>query len=94
MYGIPKKAILKANKELIDIHKRCITNYLIQRSLKHKFQKKFFILYDHCINEHNIRHFFFRPIRVFVYALITDRLVEIEDYMEKKPKKKSRCTKN
>lgn len=90
MYGLPKKVILKANKELLELHKRCITTYLIQRSLKHKYQKKFFVIYDRYINEKNIRQFFFRPIRVFVYALITDRLDDISDYIYKtsKPKKK------
>ena len=31
MYELPEKVIKKSNEELIDIHKKCITNYLIQR---------------------------------------------------------------
>lgn len=92
MYGLSKKVILKADKELVELHKRCITTYLIQRSLKHKRQKQFFKIYDTYINETNIRNFFFKPIRVFVYALITDRLDKIQDYIS--PKKKKKCIKN
>lgn len=77
---LPKKVILKANKELVELHKRCITTYLIQRSLKHKKQKQFFKIYDAYIDENNIRNYFFKPIRVFVYALITDKLSKIKDY--------------
>lgn len=88
MYGLPKKVILKANKELLELHKRCITSYLIQRALKHKYQKRFFVIYDKYINEKNIRNFFHRPIRVFVYALITNRLGEISDYTSSAKKTK------
>lgn len=71
----------KANKELIDLHKRCITTYLTQRSVKYRVQKKFFILYDKYINEDNIRSYFHRPIKLFVYALTVDKLEQICQYM-------------
>lgn len=71
----------KANKELIDLHKRCITTYLTQRSVKHRIQKKFFILYDKYINEDNIRSYFHRPIKLFVYALTVDKLEQICQYI-------------
>ena len=71
----------KANKELIDLHKRCITTYLTQRSVKYRIQKKFFILYDKYINDDNIRSYFHRPIKLFVYALTIDRLEQICQYM-------------
>ena len=56
--GLSKKVILKANKELLELHKRCIVTYLTQRSLKHSKQKKFFVIYDMYINEKNIREYF------------------------------------
>lgn len=78
---LPKKVLDKANKELIDLHKRCITTYLTQRSVKHRIQKKFFILYDKYINEDNIRSYFHRPIKLFVYALTVDKLEQICQYI-------------
>lgn len=78
---LPKKVLDKANKELIDLHKRCITTYLTQRSVKYRVQKKFFILYDKYINEDNIRSYFHRPIKLFVYALTVDKLEQICQYM-------------
>ena len=71
----------KANKELIDLHKRGITTYLTQRSVKHRIQKKFFILYDKYIKEDNIRSYFHRPIKLFVYALTVDKLEQICQYI-------------
>lgn len=78
---LPKKVLDKANKELVDLHKRCITTYLTQRSVKYRVQKKFFILYDKYINDENIRSYFHRPIKLFVYALTVDRLEQICQYM-------------
>ena len=78
---LPKKVLDKANKELVDLHKRCITTYLTQRSVKYRIQKKFFILYDKYINDENIRSYFHRPIKLFVYALTVDKLEQICQYM-------------
>ena len=78
---LPKKVLDKANKELVDLHKRCITTYLTQRSVKYRVQKKFFILYDKYINDENIRSYFHRPIKLFVYALTVDKLEQICQYM-------------
>lgn len=90
MLGLSKKVILKANRELLDLHKRCIITYLTQRSVKHRTQKKFFTIYDKYIDEDNIRQYFHRPIRMFVYALVTNKLSQISDYIPHKPKKKSK----
>lgn len=87
MIGLPDKVILKVSKELLELHKKVLESYLTQRNLKHKYQKKFFKLYDLYINEKNIRRYFFRPSRLFVYALITNRLEEIEDYVPYQSKK-------
>lgn len=92
LYNIlSEKEHLKQNNELLELHKRCITDYLIQKSLKLSKRKKFFIIYDYYINDVNIREYFFRPIKLFVYALITNRLEEIRDYIPKdKPTKKKK----
>jgi hypothetical protein len=84
--GLPEKAIQKVDKELLELHKEVLKSYLTQRSLKHKYQKKFFKIYDYYISEKNIRRFFFRPAKLFVYALVTDRLDDIEDYVPLKDK--------
>ena len=55
--GLPEKAIQKVDKELLELHKEVLKSYLTQRSLKHKYQKKFFKIYDHYITEKNIRRF-------------------------------------
>ena len=86
--GLPEKAIQKVDKELLELHKEVLKSYLTQRSLKHKYQKKFFKIYDHYITEKNTRRFFFRSAKLFVYALVTDRLDEIENYVPVKDKKK------
>lgn len=88
IYELPEKELLKTNKELLELHKRVITNYLIQKSLKIKKRKKFFIIYDLYISETNIRRYFYRPIKLFVYAMITDKLKYIEDYVSYEPKNK------
>lgn len=80
MLSLSERTILKANRELLELHKRCIVTYLTQKAIKYSKQKKFFIIYDHYINEKNIRMFFHRPIKMFVYALITDHLDQIKDY--------------
>lgn len=79
--GLPEKAIQKVDKELLELHKEVLKSYLTQRSIKHKYQKKFFKIYDHYITEKNIRRFFFRSAKLFVYALVTNRLDVIEDYV-------------
>lgn len=83
MYELPEKVIKKSNEELIVIHKKCITNYLIQRQIKITRRRQIFIIYDHYINHENIRMFFYRPIKLFVYALVTNRLEEISNYIYK-----------
>lgn len=84
MYGLPEKVIKKSNEELLEIHKKCITNYLIQRQIKISKRKQFFALYEHYIDHKNIRMYFYRPIRMFIYALVTDQLDKISNYFTKK----------
>lgn len=91
---LSEKEHQKQNHELLELHKRCITDYLIQKSLKLSKRKKFFIIYDHYINDVNIKEYFFRPINLFVYALITNRLDEIQDYIPKQYNKTSKKKKH
>lgn len=76
-----EKEMLKQDKELLELHKRCCKTYLVQRSLKHSKIKKFFIIYDWYINPKNVRNFFFRPIHLFVQALVLNQLDQISDYI-------------
>lgn len=81
---LPKKEIVKTNRELLELHKRVILNYLIQYyAMKLRSRKKFFSIYEHYISEKNIQEYFNRPIKIFVYALITGTLDNIRDYFKK-----------
>lgn len=81
---LPDKVIVKAHKELLELHKRVVLNYLTQYyGMKVKYRKKFFILYEMYISEDNIRFYFNRPIKMFVYALVTGTLDKIKDYFPK-----------
>lgn len=80
------KEMLKQDKELVELHKRCCKSYLIQHSLKHSKIKKFFIVYDWYINTDNVRNFFFRPINLFIQALLLGQLDEISDYIDNNTK--------
>lgn len=87
--------MLKQDKELVELHKRCCKSWLVQHSLKHSKIKKFFIVYDWYINPHNVRSFFFRPIHIFIQALLLGHLDDISDYIDnnkngKRKKKRNR----
>lgn len=92
MYYIdPKKQAKlaeKDSKDLIELHKRCVKDYLmVTKDAKLRTRKKFFRLYDIYITPKTIRYYFFRPVPVFVFALVTNQLDKISDYTPK-PKKK------
>lgn len=91
MYDLPKKEIEKANRELIDIHKKTIKGYLVGKDMKLGKRRKFFIIYDFYINVDNIRNYFFTPVDIFIKCLITDNLELIMNYFNKnKSKRKSK----
>ena len=77
-YQLPQKAIDQANKELWELHKRVLLQYLMQKGLDYGPRKKFFIIYDHFITPDNVRDYFHTPCWLFVKCLITDRLDEIK----------------
>lgn len=84
------KEMEKQEKDMVELHKRCVKNYLVQRSLKHGKIKKFFIIYDYYLGTENIRNYFFRPIDMFVRFLLLGKLEEIEDYVKADSRKKKR----
>lgn len=89
--GLPKKALIKANQELLELHQRCITTYLIQyHNFRPRKIKMFNRLYEHYITHKNIRYYFHRPIPLFVKALVLDKLEDIKDYYPAEPKRKTK----
>jgi hypothetical protein len=89
------KHILKWNKELLELHKRVVTTYLVSLGLKLHTRKGFFILYDRDINESNIQSYFYTPIEALVKGIVLGRLDEVSTYIVKngKRKRKSRTRK-
>lgn len=71
---LPEKEIQKTNKELLELHKRVCKTYLVSKNLKVRKRNMFFVIYDHSVNEKNIGHYFFIPIKYFVYLLITKEI--------------------
>lgn len=78
--ALPENEIRKTNRELLDHHKLLLDKFLkntLDQSRKRRV--KFFKLYDLLIDEDNIRLYYFRSLRVFISALINNRLDEIKD---------------
>lgn len=78
--------------DLIDLHKRVLLHYFATLDLSYKGRKKFYAIYDHYITDKNIRNYFHVPIRIFVIALIQDRLDEIRSFEKAKDYKKAKKT--
>lgn len=76
--NLPKKAILKARKELLDLHKRVLKTYLVGKGLKFSVRHKFFSLYDHFIDEENIEQYYYLPAWYFVESLILYELKNLD----------------
>lgn len=77
----PEKTILKWNKELVELHKRVIKTYLASRGANYSTQHKFFKLYDHYIDEHNIKCYFFTPTPILVQGLVKGELDRVSTYI-------------
>lgn len=71
---LPAKHIERTLKELVDLHKRVLTQYLISLGIEYPTRRKFFKIYDHYIDYKNIRLYFYTPLRILVRALILDKL--------------------
>lgn len=85
---LPKSEIIKTYKELVELHKRCITTYLVQQGCKLITRKKFFQLYDIYIDHTNIREYFYTPIRHFVWGLVVGKLDLVQTRVFSKGSKK------
>lgn len=77
-----KKETLKSNKEIVELHKRVITTYLVQRDIKLKTRRKFFKLYDLEINASNVLQYFFLPASVLVKIIVLDQINHIDKYLK------------
>lgn len=88
-YYIPvsEKTILKWNKELVELHKRVIKTYLASKGAAYSTQHKFFRLYDHYINEHNIKCYFFTPTPILVQGIVKGEVDRISTYIFTQTKK-------
>jgi len=75
---LPERELEKTKQDLLELHKRVLTDYLIREGLSYKNRKKFFFIYDHYINWRNIHLYFNAPCKIFVKALIKDKLQEIQ----------------
>lgn len=76
-----KKEKLKFNEELLKLHKRTVTTYLIQKDLSFSKRKKFFILYDMEINQTNIQAYFFLPVSILIKVIVLAQLKTINKYL-------------
>ena len=86
---LPFKARVKVLTEMLELHKRCLKTYLVQNGkLSLKGRRHFFKLYDHFINEDNIRSYFYYPANIFVIHLIQDKLDDIKNRYPKINQKK------
>ena len=79
-----RKEMLRVYKELIDLHKRCIKSYLVSKSLKYSTRQKFFCLYDHFIDEDNIKKYFHLPVKYFVYSIVVHNLKNLDNEPDRK----------
>lgn len=75
---LPQRAIDQTNRELWELHKRVLLQYLMQKGLDYGPRQKFFIIYDHFITPDNVRDYFYAPCWLFIKYLITDRLDKIK----------------
>lgn len=74
----------KDNLELIKLHQELLRNYMANEKHMNYLQiRKVMALYDSTINHENIRYYYHRHVRIFLVALITDRLDSIKNYNPK-----------
>ena len=80
--------VKRTDKELLEIHKRVITNHLHLLGIKLRHRRKFFELYDMYITYKNIREYYNYDIEFFIKRLVRDELDKIRTYYKEKRKKK------
>lgn len=90
---LSERELEKTKQDLLELHKRVLTDYLTREGLSYTGRKKFFYIYDHYINWRNIHQYFNVPCRIFVKALIKDKLELVQGvgpifYLKRKPHRK------
>ena len=88
---LPEKEIERTKQDLIDLHKRVLTDYLTREGLSYQGRVKFFHIYDHYISTHNICSYFNVPCKIFTKALLKDKLsliIGVESSYRKKRRRK------
>lgn len=71
---LPKRVLEKHKLELVELHKRCIKSYLVQRDVNYKIRRKFEQLYDLYIDEKNIYQYWNIPVNLFVQAIVKNTI--------------------
>lgn len=83
---------------MVELHKRVIKTYLASRGATYSTKYKFFKLYDHFIDEYNIKCYFFTPTPILVQGLVKGELDLVSIYIIRQTenqngKRKSRTNK-
>lgn len=83
---------------MVELHKRVIKTYLASRGATYSTRYKFFKLYDHFIDEYNIKCYFFTPTPILVQGLVKGELDLVSIYIIRQTenqngKRKSRTNK-
>ena len=86
------KEWLRDQKDLLKLHRNCVKTELFYIGVSASTKLKFLKLYDLTMRPETIREYFFIKIRVFIIALVQNRLDEVKDlypnpYDSTKPKK-------
>lgn len=87
---LKEKTLQKWNKDLLELHKKVITSYLVSQDIKSSVRRKFFKLYDMYIDESNIKSYFYTPLRILVYGLILNKMDQVSTYISQNNGKKKR----
>ena len=75
---LPETEIEKTKQGLVELHKRVLIDYLTREGLSFKGRQKCFKIYDHYIDRDNVYSYFCCPCKIFVKALIKDKLSLIQ----------------
>ena len=71
---LSERELERTKQDLLELHKRVLTDYLTREGLSYRGRKKFFKIYDHYITWKNINQYFNVPCKIFVKAIIKDKL--------------------
>jgi len=85
---LDEKEIEKTKKEILELHCRCIETALKKQGVSFYGRKKFFQLYNIFITPDVVLDYFFKPINIFINALVCGNQEDIRDFRTPKKKKK------